>query len=136
MRKLLVPVGMLAVTAVVVGIAAAGNGNGNDKTFQYAIGLWGDLPYSAVQEDPGIPNLIADMNDADIQFSVNDGDLKSGNGATGNPPSNNCDDALYVKALGWLNVLEKPAMFTPCDNDWTDCDRTSNGSFNAVERLD
>jgi hypothetical protein len=31
--------------------------------------------------------------------------------------------------------LKKPAMFTPGDNDWTDCDRTSNGPFNSLERL-
>jgi hypothetical protein len=126
----------LVVVGVTAGLAVGGNGNGNDKTFEYAIGLWGDLPYSAVQENPGIPNLLADMNGADIQFSVNDGDLKAGNGSTGNPPSSNCDDALYARALVWLNSLEKPAMFTPGDNDWTDCDRTSNGGFNSLERLD
>ena len=27
-------------------------------------------------------------------------------------------------------------MFTPGDNDWTDCDRPSNGGFNSLERLD
>jgi len=27
-------------------------------------------------------------------------------------------------------------MITPGDNDWTDCDRPSNGSFNSLERLD
>jgi hypothetical protein len=135
-RKLLVPVSVFVVAAVVAGFAVGGNGKGNNKTFQYAIGLWGDLPYSAVQENPGIPNLIADMNGADLQFTVNDGDLKAGNGTGGNPPSSNCDDPLYERALGWLNSLEKPAMFTPGDNDWTDCDRTSNGGFNSLERLD
>src|SRR5215470_6405074 len=135
----LVLLGVIAVSACLTGVAVAGKGNGNDKTFQYAVGLWGDLPYSAVQEDPGIPNLIADMNAADIEFSVNDGDLKAGNG-TGNPPSSFCDNALYQRALGWLNSLEKPAMFTPGDNDWTDCDRSTNSPpnthFNSLERLD
>jgi hypothetical protein len=28
----------------------------------YAIGLWGDLPYSDLQAQVGVPNLIADMN--------------------------------------------------------------------------
>ena len=28
----------------------------------YAIGLWGDLPYSDTQAQTGVPNLIADMN--------------------------------------------------------------------------
>ena len=84
-RTFLVTVLALAVAAVVAGFAVGGNGNGNNKTFQYAVGLWGDLPYSAVQENPGIPNLIADMNAADLQFTVNDGDLKAGNGTSGNP---------------------------------------------------
>jgi hypothetical protein len=137
MRKVLWLV-LIALAAVgfVGGIAVAANGRSNDKTFEYAIGLWGDVPYSAVQETTGIPNLIADMNAADVQFTVNDGDLKAGNGLTGNPPSANCDDALYDRALGWLNSLEKPAMFTPGDNDWTDCDRTSNGGYASLERLD
>lgn len=34
----------------------------DDKGEAYAIGLWGDLPYSAVQATVGVPNLIADMN--------------------------------------------------------------------------
>jgi hypothetical protein len=56
----------------------AGKGNGNNKTFEYAIGLWGDMPYSDVQAQTGVPNVIADMNGSDISFSVHDGDLKAG----------------------------------------------------------
>jgi hypothetical protein len=32
--------------------------------------------------------------------------------------------------------LKKPAIVTPGDNDWTDCDRPNNGAFNSLERLD
>ena len=45
-----------AVAALVVGalatagIAVSGNGSTNNKTFVYQVGLWGDLPYSAVQD--------------------------------------------------------------------------------------
>jgi hypothetical protein len=35
------------------------NGNGDNP---YAIGLWGDLPYSASQATTGVPNLIADTS--------------------------------------------------------------------------
>jgi hypothetical protein len=35
----------------------------------------------------------------------------------------------------YFNSLRSPAMFTPGDNDWTDCDRPNNGSFNSLERL-
>ena len=46
------------------------------------------------------------------------------------------DDALYTQALGYFNSLRAPAMFTPGDNDWVDCDRTSYGGYNSLERLD
>lgn len=127
---------LAAVAISVPAIAVASRKPTNDRSFQYAVGLWGDLPYSAVQADPGVPNLIADMNSQNLEFSVHDGDLKAGNGPSGNPPSVNCDDALDARALGWLNSLDAPAMFTPGDNDWTDCDRPSNGGFNSLERLD
>jgi hypothetical protein len=35
--------------AITAGLAIGSNGETNKKTFEYAIGLWGDLPYSDVQ---------------------------------------------------------------------------------------
>ena len=101
----------------------------NDGRDPYAIGLWGDLPYSTVQATTGVPNLIADMNGQNLAFTIHDGDLKAGS----NSP---CNDALYLQSLAYLNALKAPAMFTPGDNDWTDCDRPSNGGFSSLERLD
>jgi hypothetical protein len=49
-RKLwLVLAAALTVAAVAAGIAVAEKDKGNDKNFEYAIGLWGDFPYSDVQ---------------------------------------------------------------------------------------
>ncbi|NOT83326.1 MAG: hypothetical protein HOP02_00800 [Methylococcaceae bacterium] len=90
----------------------------------YTIALWGDLPYSAAQA-AAIPNVIADMNSQQVAFSVHDGDLKAG--------SSECTDAVYTTALGYFNALEAPAMFTPGDNDWTDCDRTPG--YNSLVQL-
>ena len=100
----------------------------NDRHKSYSIGLWGDLPYSAVQE-AAIPALLKSMNDAKLTFTVHDGDLKAGSGSP-------CDEALYTKSLGYFSALKSPAMFTPGDNDWTDCDRPSNGGYNSRERMD
>jgi hypothetical protein len=108
----------------------------DDDGGAYSIGLWGDLPYSDVQAITGVPNLIADMNSQRLAFTVHDGDLKAGNGTPGSVTPTTCSDALYVQALGYFNSLDAPAMFTTGDNDWTDCDRPSNGSFNSLERLD
>jgi hypothetical protein len=129
-QKLLWPVAAAGVAlAIFAGFAVGNNGRQNDKTFEYSIGLWGDLPYDTTAQLAAIPKLIADMNASKLEFTVDDGDLKQGNG----PPT--CSDALYQTALGWFNSFTVPAMFTPGDNDWTDCDRPNNGNFNSLARL-
>jgi hypothetical protein len=135
-RKLLVVLlATLVAGAVTAGIAIAGQGNGNNKTFEFTVGLWGDMPYSDAQAQTGVPNLIADMNNSDISFSVHDGDLKAGSATAGSKTPTDCSDALYTQALGYFNSLQQPAFFTTGDNDWTDCDRNSNGPHNELERL-
>jgi hypothetical protein len=133
-RQWFAPALAALLTAAAIGPAQAHDrdhdGDDNDEEdSSYAIGLWGDLPYSPLQASVGVPNLIADMNAQRLKFTVHDGDLKAGS----NSP---CDDNLYYQSLAFLNALRAPAMFTPGDNDWTDCDRASNGGFNSLERLD
>src|SRR4029079_5549212 len=82
------------------------------------------------------PNLIADMNRQRLEFTGHDGDLKGGNGTPGSVTPTTCVDALYTQALGFFNALKEPAILTPGDNDWTDCDRASNGGFVSLERLE
>ena len=119
---------VLAVLALAAGVAVGADHQRNDKNFEYAVGRWGDLPYSDAQAAK-IPDLLSDMNNQELAFTVNDGDLKQGSGSP-------CDDALYFRAKGWLDSLDAPAAFTPGDNDWTDCDRASNGGYDSLERLD
>jgi hypothetical protein len=129
----------VVIGAAAAGIAVAGAVHGNDTKFEYAIGVWGDMPYSDVQAQTGVPNLIDDMNSAQIEFSVHDGDLKAGNATPGSVTPTSCQNAtepsIYSQGKGYLNSLRDPAIFTPGDNDWTDCDRTTNGGFNSLERL-
>ena len=115
----------VAVTAG-LGLADGHDDGGNGDRSPYAIGLWGDLPYSTLQATTGVPNLIADMNSQRLAFTAHDGDLKSG--------SSECTDAVYTQALGYFSSLHAPAIFTPGDNDWTDCDRTAG--YNSLAQLD
>ena len=91
-ESLWITLAVVVCAAAAVGVAVGANGGRNDKTFEYAVGLWGDLPYSAAQEAM-IPNLFADINNQELAFTANDGDLKQGSGSP-------CDDALYFRALG------------------------------------
>ena len=127
---------LIAFAGTSIVLADDDSDDGHGRNAPYAIGLWGDLPYSDVQALVGVPNLIADMNRQDLRFTIHDGDLKAGNGTPGSVTPTTCSDALYVQALGFFNALKAPAMLTPGDNDWTDCDRPSNGGFSSRERLD
>jgi hypothetical protein len=152
MKPLLVASALLTSASLMIAVALADDDRGGDRQRDgkmtitddfgedddegYAIGLWGDLPYSDEQAIKGVPNLIADMNAQHLKFTVHDGDLKVGSGIPGSVTPTTCSDALYVQALGFFNALKAPAAFTPGDNDWTDCDRPANGGFNSRERLD
>lgn len=136
MRRLITPtLAALLAAAITAGFALAGNqrrpgdrGPTHDwhAEHSYAIGLWGDLPYSTTQASAGVPNLIADMNNQDLAFTAHDGDLKSG--------STECTNAVYMQGLSYFNSLKAPAVFTPGDNDWTDCDRTAG--YSSSTQLD
>src|SRR5260221_10349571 len=76
------------------------------------------------------------MNSDELKYTVHDGALKGGNSIATSTPPTTCSDALYTQALTYFNSLKAPAILTPGDNDWTDCDRPSNGGFSSLERLD
>jgi hypothetical protein len=119
-RHLITLTAALCAAAATGGLAIASHGSvhahrtGNGAE-RYAIGLWGDVPYSDQQKTVGVPSLISDMNSQRLAFTVHDGDIKSG--------SSPCTDSVYTDFKALMNTLEAPAMFTPGDNDWTDCDR-------------
>jgi hypothetical protein len=129
MRRVTIPLlaALIAASATAALPVAHGDNRGQARSphATYAIGLWGDLPYNDQQKNVGVPNLIADMNSQRLALSAHDGDLKAGSGP--------CPDSLYTDAKAMFNTLDAPAVFTPGDNDWTDCDR--NPGVSSSERL-
>ena len=105
----------LALGVAAVGVATAGagkNGNGNGHS-KYTIGLFGDMPYNELGRQQ-YPNLLANINASGVAFSIFDGDLKAG-------ADGPCSDSLYTTAIANFNTLERPLVWIPGDNDWTDC---------------
>lgn len=99
----------------------------------FQVGLWGDLPYAKIGyggiDSPKMQALIKDMNKSDLAFSVFDGDTKDG--------SSLCTDAnIGSEPARLFGMLEAPVVYVPGDNEWTDCHRINNGSYNPLERLD
>lgn len=91
------------------------------------IGLFGDTAYNP-RERELLPELMAEMDAEDLAFVIHDGDIKSG-GAV-------CSDEAFLDMLGVFKASKHPLIYVPGDNEWTDCHRRSNGSYDPLERLD
>ncbi|NBY71919.1 MAG: hypothetical protein EBQ69_08105, partial [Betaproteobacteria bacterium] len=61
-------------------------------------------------------------------FSIHIGDFKSG--------STLCSDEEFTHQRDHFNRFAKGLVYTPGDNEWTDCHRKNNGSYDPLERLD
>ena len=86
----------------------------------------GDTPYSA-RERAQLPGMLNDIADSGVDFVVHVGDIKGG--------QERCDDSLFVDRLRLFDASRLPFVYVPGDNEWTDCDRLSNGSYDPLERL-
>jgi len=71
--------------------------------------------------------LTAEINRLQPAFTVHCGDIHSG----GEPAS----DERFLAVRDWFDTFEQPLIYTPGDNEWTDCHRERAGRFNPRERL-
>lgn len=75
------------------------------------------------------PRLVDLINrDPAVQEVVHLGDIKDG--------SSVCSDGYFATVRALFDTFEDPFIFTPGDNEWTDCHRSNNGPFFPLERLD
>ncbi len=115
------------------------------KAAAFTFALWSDMPYGkfldttsstvAVPASDGsigstpIERLTKSINAAKVSFTIFGGDTKDG--------SSLCTDKTIVSdTTDMFNSLAIPTVYVPGDNEWTDCHRTNNGSYNNLERLD
>lgn len=120
--KILVMMAAAALSAVVLPQAHAQNG---PRAFTF-IG-WGDVPYKIPDDYPKVDRLIAAMNAVKPAFSIHVGDIKAGNTP--------CSDEVFQRSLDQIQTVEHPVVYSIGDNEWTDCHRKDNGSFDPRERL-
>jgi len=87
----------------------------------------GDAPYVLPQDFERFERLIQRINAARPAFTIHVGDFKPGN--------TRCDDDYFAKIHGMFASFERPLIYTPGDNEWTDCHRADNGGYDPIERL-
>ncbi len=95
------------------------------ETWRFA--MIGDVPYSN-RERQELPGMLRAIADSHVDFIVHVGDFKHGR--------DRCDDALFADRHALFDAVAVPFVFVPGDNEWTDCERASNGHYDPEERLD
>jgi hypothetical protein len=96
------------------------------ETFSFV--ALGDLPYGS-DETAGVKyrTLITQINALRPEFSIHVGDFKAGNAQ--------CSDEEFERQRKHFDLFKGALIYTPGDNDWTDCGRKNNGSYDPLERL-
>jgi hypothetical protein len=103
-------------------------GSGHAWAQGFAFVALGDLPYGSPQQAyPSYRRLIDRINEAAPVFSIHVGDIKSG--------GTRCTDEEFIAQRLHFDRFAAPVVYTPGDNEWTDCHRRSNGGYEPQERL-
>jgi hypothetical protein len=88
----------------------------------------GDMPYGPREIAwPPYEALIAQVNQLRPAFTIHVGDFKSGNSP--------CSDEEFEAQRGFFDRFDSALVYTPGDNEWTDCHRLFAGGFDPLERL-
>lgn len=102
----------------------AASGLAPAETFRF--GLIGDVPYSDAQRQ-ALPKMLGRIADSGVEFIAHVGDFKHG--------ADRCDDSVFEDRYQLFEATPVPFVFIPGDNEWTDCERLSNGAYDPLERL-
>jgi len=93
--------------------------------FEFA--LIGDMPYTEEATTNLFPNLMREINAADLAFVVHDGDIKSG--------SSPCTDEVFRQRFAEFESFAHPLFYIFGDNEWQDCGGNKTNRFDPMERL-
>ena len=92
----------------------------------FAFVALGDTAYNGERDYPIYRALIAAINESKPAFSIHIGDIWG---------VGNCHDAHYAQIEGFFALYQQPVVYTPGDNEWTDCRSTVMGGYVPADRL-
>jgi hypothetical protein len=122
-RRITLPIAIVAAALLTAGCSGGSSPRPGASTAPvFSFGMFGDMPYSDA-EARAIPGLIDQMNSTNLAFTVFVGDIQGGG---------RCDNALYTGTVDEFNSFRAPLVYTPGDNEWTDCHQTGQ---DPIERL-
>lgn len=117
----------VAACALSASFLAPSVAQASDRDDSYTFAVIGDIPYGQAQI-ASFPAVVQQLNaDPDVKFVAHLGDIKSG--------SSLCSDEYFASVRSAFDQFADPLVYTPGDNEWTDCHRTNNGGYDPLERL-
>jgi hypothetical protein len=116
-----------------------GDGRGPPFVAPTTYAVIGDIPYGLVKRRE-LPNLIEQINaDGAVSAAIHLGDIRQGKNGEDplQEPLGGCADAQLLDIRSVFDGFTKPLVYTPGDNEWTDChhDGKKNGYYVPTERL-
>ncbi|MDA0784751.1 MAG: hypothetical protein O3B37_00530 [Proteobacteria bacterium] len=86
---------------------------------------FGDMPYRTA-DIAAYEELLRKISAEAPDVTINVGDIKGGGP---------CDEAVFLRQRDYMNSVDGPLVYTPGDNEWTDCHRPGWGDYDPRERL-
>jgi hypothetical protein len=88
----------------------------NKQPDSFTVVAFGDMPYVLPEDYIRFERLIKTVNNQNQIFNVHVGDIKSS--------STPCSEEYYQRIQNYFNQFNKPLVYTPGDNEWTDCNNS------------
>ena len=118
--------GALLVSAPAA-VATAGTPTNARSANALTVAVIGDTPYGPAQLQ-AFPALVGAINaDPKVRLALHLGDIKTG--------SSPCSDEYFDAIRAQFDSFKDPLVYTPGDNEWTDCHRPAAGGYLPTERL-
>jgi len=91
-----------------------------------ALAVIGDTPYSPVQVADFRDDIASINSDPDVRLAIHLGDIQA---------ERRCEDRYLARIRRDFDTFADPLVYTPGDNEWTDCHPESRGGHAPTERL-
>lgn len=126
MRKL-VATALAFAAALITTVGAAADDRRSKADDGLTFAVIGDTPYGPAQEAQ-FPSLVSSIDaDRSVRIALHLGDIKT--------RSSLCTDDYFAKIKSFFDDFDDPLVYTPGDNEWTDCHRPAAGGYQPLERL-
>jgi hypothetical protein len=137
MKKLFASAALAAIALVPFAAKADDEHDAIDRHSQHAITLavFGDWPYSTTLLNSAQLLINSVNTDPKVSLVLHVGDIHSGSmpctGAGFNPPPINADPTWNEGVFRLFEQFRDPVVYTPGDNEWTDCHKKKELSSGA-----